>query len=128
MLAPVERLCQAMKDRRAEWERQEREREERRKLEAVEQARRFENQQRSKGFEGELARWRLAKEYRAYVARAREVVAAAGCEIPEGSEYYKTLKWAEGYAEEVDPIAQLERRAAEVRTTTPTNSPPKPES
>jgi hypothetical protein len=127
-IAQLHVIAQAMKDRRAEWERQEREREERRKIEAAEQARRFENQRRSRDFEEELARWRLAKEYRAYVARVREVVAAAGCEIPEGSEYDKTLKWAEGYALEIDPIAQLERRAAEVRTAAPTNSPPKPES
>ncbi|MGC4120488.1 MAG: hypothetical protein QM765_39095 [Myxococcales bacterium] len=85
-IAQLHVIAQALKDRRAAREKQAREWDERRKKEAADQARRFENQQRATRFEEELARWRLAPEYRAYIADVREVVSVAGCEIPEESE------------------------------------------
>ena len=109
-------MAEAVKQYRAEMERAQRERleAERRRWEG--EQRRREEVERARRFEEELARWRLARDVREYVAEVRALVAGAcGC-IDDGGPLDESLKWAEAYAKRVDPLARVRE---EVSSTPP---------
>jgi hypothetical protein len=102
----------SIKQRRADQERERIERAEAERRRWEEEKRRREEEEREKAFEEKLECWRLARDAREYVREARALVAAANRIIEEGSSLDKSLKWAETYAERVDPLAGLGREVA----------------
>jgi len=91
-----------------EWERKRRE--EARK--AAEQRRREEELQREKNFEGSIARWRLARDIRDYIAETRAIVDDAHLQITAGGDLEKHLEWAAKHAEKIDPLRDLRDEVA----------------
>ena len=77
-----------------------------------------EEAEREKRFEEKLDSWRLARDAREYVREARALVAAANRTIEEGSPLDDSLKWAEGYAERVDPLAGVRGEATKDEQST----------
>ncbi len=118
-VANFEVVAEANKQLRLERERQHREWEEKRRLEEEARARAREEAEREKRFEDKLARWRLARDTREYVREVRALVAAGNGTIEEGSPLHRSLKWAEEFADRVDPVAELRAQAAPKGERTP---------
>lgn len=89
---------------RARWE-QERLEEERRRVAAERQ--RWEDEERAKKLGDAIARWRLARDIREYAAETRGLVADAKLHILEGSWLDSDLRWAEQYADRIDPCSPV---------------------
>jgi hypothetical protein len=60
-----------------------------------------------------LAAWREARDLRAFIEKARAIVAAAGQVIQEGSRLDTFIKWATARNDRFDPLRELKREAAE---------------
>lgn len=94
---------------------------ERRRLEHEEQQRRYQEQERArkedeerrKQITDDIGNWRLARDVRALAAEARQIVAAAHCEITPDGEIDVWLRWCESYADSIDPLEPLRRAVAE---------------
>lgn len=54
-----------------------------------------------------LGRWREAKLVREFVAETRAVLHELSWNLDDGSDLAKTLRWAEGHASRIDPLARL---------------------
>jgi hypothetical protein len=108
----LQAVAQGMKDRRAEDERRRLEREEQQRQEWEAQRRRIEEDQRAREFQEQLDRWRLARDYRAYVLEARRIAEDAGCNIVAGGRLDASLKWALEHADRIDPLSSLRREVA----------------
>ena len=100
-------MAAALKRRRAERIQAELERHEEDRRRREEEQRRREEVEREARFAEKLDRWRLARDAREYAREARALVAAAKETIEEGSPLYQSLKWAESWADSIDPLTAL---------------------
>jgi hypothetical protein len=99
-------MADAIKQHRAEMERARREslEAERRRWEDEQQRR--EEAERARKFEEEVARWRLARDVREYVAEIRALIADCGA-ITDESTLDESLRWAEAFAKRIDPLSRI---------------------
>jgi hypothetical protein len=111
-VASIEVAAEAAKQQRLEREERHREWEEKRRLEEEARNRAREEAEREKQFEEKLDCWRLARDAREYVREARALVADANGTVEEGSPLDQSLKWAEAYADRVDPLTALRGKVA----------------
>jgi hypothetical protein len=106
-IAHLDLTAASIKQSRADQARERLERAEAERRRWEEAQRRQEEAEREKRFEEKLECWRLARDAREYVREARTLVSAANRTIEEGSSLDESLKWAESYAERVDPLARI---------------------
>jgi len=102
--------AEAKKQRRLDQERQQREWEDKRRLEEEARERARQEAEREKRLEDRLSRWRLAREAREYVAEVRRLITAAGS-IEDGATLHEWLGWIESFAERIDPLGNLREKA-----------------
>jgi hypothetical protein len=102
-------LADGLKKARVERERCDEERREAQRQRWEAERRAAEERQRVEQFLKVLDRWRLARDTRAYVAEAHEILAAAGLGPPSEDPLYRSLEWALAYANQVDPLGKLHR-------------------
>ncbi|MFI5298151.1 MAG: hypothetical protein ACHREM_08640 [Polyangiales bacterium] len=109
----------AIKARRAEEERQRvaREEEQRRRLE--QERRREAEAKREKDFTDSIARWRLARDMRAYVDEVRALIDGANLDVVPGGRAGKEIAWALAYADRLDPISEWRAEIAKVPLLAP---------
>ncbi|KAB2910915.1 MAG: hypothetical protein F9K40_01695 [Kofleriaceae bacterium] len=94
-------------------ERAERERQEAREAEARRLA--AEQERIGKDFLAGLERWRTAKVVREFIAEMRAVLDETKWKLDDNSDLAKTLRWAEGHASRIDPLARLRDEIAALR-------------
>jgi hypothetical protein len=64
--------------------------------------------------EDEFGRWRLAPEVREFVAEVRCTVTEGECTVTPGGELDEWLRWADSYAERIDPVATVRAQVARI--------------
>jgi hypothetical protein len=106
-------VAEAMKRQREELERarHQREEDEGRRREVERQER--EEACRTRQFEEEIGRWRLARDVREYVAEIRTIMAAASGAVADGRQLLESLKSAEALAERIDPMTRIRELLAD---------------
>ena len=90
---------EALKEKRLQDEVAARARVERERRDYEEYLRRQEEERKAKVLSGWMEGWRLARDIRAFVAEALDL----------GADPSGMLEWAQGYADEVDPLARLRK-------------------
>ena len=61
----------------------------------------------------EVTNWRRSRDLRAYLRQVRRLIAEQGRTIPPGSPMDKQLRWAEGVAENLDPLVPVRASLSE---------------
>jgi hypothetical protein len=82
------------------------EREERERRWAAAEGKKREQAERIRRLEDSITAWRRAAEIRAFVTAARGTLM-----VPEGSQRAEWLRWAEGYADSIDPLSGPSQRS-----------------
>lgn len=106
----VSKITKLLEEKRRDEERREKEYEiQRQRWQREEEERRRKEAEaaRVKRIQDDVAVWRLARDIRAFVAEAKQMVTDANCQITKGGPLEEWLDWATAYAEKVDPLAQL---------------------
>jgi hypothetical protein len=107
-VAGIVLVAEALKQDRLERERQHREWEEAQQRRIEEERRRQEEEARRRELHGEVERWVLSKQVRAYL---EEVEAAALTQTQNpGPEFCQWLEWARNYAESLSPLVSAAGR------------------
>jgi hypothetical protein len=99
-------MADAIKQHRDELEQTSRKRQEEENRRYEDEKRRREEAERARRLEEELRRWRLARDVREYVTELREVITANGV-VGDVSQIEESLKWAESFAKNIDPVARI---------------------
>lgn len=103
-------IAAAIQHERAETERNRREWAEAQLRREEEQRRSAEDERRAKALAADLAEWRLAREIREYVKAMHHVVLDANRKPIAGGALETSLKWADAYADRIDPVARLQAK------------------
>jgi hypothetical protein len=101
-IAHLGAIAGALKEHREREERREREWAEQQLRWEEERQRRWEEERRIKELQGQLERWRLARDVRAYVEEIRRASRAQSRTLPASVE--GRLEWASAFAGQVDPV------------------------
>lgn len=116
-LAGVTVAAEYVRSEREEYERRRREQEERVRREEARRLAAARRQRRATRLHGEVERWRLSRDIRAYVSAARSTASGLGSKL-DTARLERRLAWAEAYADQIDPMLRLKARLAERRGRT----------
>lgn len=105
MLADCFERAQEIKIRRAECERQAREREEQKRLEQEQEERRAAHAKLIRELERQAGAWARARLLRRYLQAARRALKGGRMLVPFRNDRIDFLEWAEGYITQLDPLS-----------------------
>lgn len=74
-----------------------------------------EEQERVDAIEDTIARWKLSKDIRGYLAEMRSLIESHHAQATEGGLVARWLEWAEAYAARIDPFTPLRAELVKIR-------------
>jgi hypothetical protein len=114
-LEKIAETARNQKERRLEHERWTRKYEAEQRKREEEERRILSEKQKKDDLLAEVSNWKRAEEIRAYIARAREVIAEAGVRPDQNAQPGQKLAWAENYANLLDPLTALRHTGSKSR-------------